>query len=126
MNAPENDASLESRDRTDTEDVSQSALEAVPSRFLNKSFQDLISDPGESPAASQRYEIGPEIGVGGIGNVFRVFDSHSQRSLALKTLQRRYIQDQAAVSRFMREGLLTFTLQHHCIPPFYDHVNLDD
>lgn len=126
MNDPENDASLESRDRSDTEDLSQSAIDAVPSQFLNRSFQDLISESGNAAEASQRYQMGPEIGVGGIGNVFRVFDSHSQRPLALKTLQRRYLQDPAAVSRFMREGLLTGTLQHPGIPPVYDHGKLDD
>lgn len=104
----------------------QSLLGAVPSEFLNTNFQNLLGHENESQPSSPRYRIGPSIGLGGIGEVFRVFDTVGQRSLALKTIHRRFLTDESAVNRFHREGLLTGTLQHPGIPPVYDHGTLDD
>ncbi|MCA9137886.1 MAG: tetratricopeptide repeat protein [Planctomycetales bacterium] len=104
----------------------QSLLGAVPSGFLNTNFQNLLDLDKKAEPSSPRYHIGPSIGVGGIGEVYRVFDTFGQRSLALKTIHRRFLSDESAISRFRREGLLTGTLQHPGIPPVYDHGTLDD
>lgn len=102
----------------------QSVLGAVPSQFLNTSFPSLLSDTGAP--SSPRYQIGESIGSGGIGDVYRVYDRMGQRHLALKTLQRKFHRNGAAIDRFHREGLLTGTLQHPGIPPVYDHGTLED
>ncbi|WP_419580698.1 protein kinase domain-containing protein [Stieleria magnilauensis] len=102
----------------------QSVLDAVPSQFLNTSFPSLLSDTGLP--SSPRYQIGESIGSGGIGDVYRVYDRMGQRHLALKTLQRKFHRNGAAIDRFHREGLLTGTLQHPGIPPVYDHGTLED
>lgn len=106
--------------------MNQSLLDAVPSGFLNVNFHDLLDDDGHVPPSSPRYEIGPSIGRGGIGEVYRVFDTFSRRPLALKTLHRRFLAIDGAIDRFHRECLLTGTLQHPGIPPVYDHGTLDD
>ncbi|WP_182868751.1 serine/threonine-protein kinase [Rhodopirellula sp. JC639] len=106
--------------------LDQSIVDAVPSHFLNTNFQSLLNLRNAAERSTPRYQIGPSIGLGGIGEVFRVFDRTGQRSLALKTLQRRFVGDQAAVVRFMREGLLTGTLQHPGVPPVYDQGRFDD
>ena len=107
-------------------EVDQEMLDAVPSGFLKGSFQDLLAQDDPGQPSSPRYEIGPSVGIGGIGEVYRVFDNFSQRPLALKTLQRKFLGDTSAINRFLREGLLTGTLQHPGIPPVYDHGRLDD
>ena len=109
-----------------SDELEPAADDSIPSGFLNTNFRDLIDTSDPALRSTPRYQIGESIGVGGIGQVFRVFDQFGGRSLALKTLQRQFIHDEAAVARFIREGLLTGTLQHPGIPPVYDHGKLDD
>ncbi|MEM9586575.1 MAG: protein kinase, partial [Planctomycetota bacterium] len=75
---------------------------------------------------SSRYEFREQVGHGGVGSVWRVFDRHSQRPLAIKVLHDRFRLDAAANKRLHREALLTGSLQHPGVPPVHDHGQLDD
>jgi serine/threonine protein kinase len=85
-------------------------------------------DQGDNDAAprSTRYEFLEQVGSGGVSTVWRVFDSHGRRSLAIKLLHERFRNDVNAQVRMQREALLTGSLQHPGIPPVYDHGCLDD
>ncbi len=77
------------------------------------------TEPEETWAAPERYELGEEIGVGGMGQVFEAFDTVLGRQVALKCV-RAGPEDEAAARRFEREMALTARLQHPSIIPIYD------
>lgn len=97
----------------------QAALEAF--RLLQNSQ----AAPSPTGTLSTRYHFQHQIGQGGIGTVWRVFDRQSQRPLAIKLLHRGLSREPAAISRLLREALLTGALQHPGVPPIYDHGHLD-
>ena len=107
-------------------EIEFAGLNLVPTGFLNDNLNQLADSPSSTRPSSQRYQIGQSIGSGGIGEVWRVYDLATQRSLALKTLHRNLQNDSSAIDRFEREGLLTGTLQHPGIPPIYDRGRLED
>ena len=72
-----------------------------------------------------RYELEKQVGTGGIGVVWRVYDLQSERPLAIKLLHLELRQNEHANSRLLREALLTGKLQHPGIPPVYDHGEFD-
>ncbi len=80
----------------------------------------------DSLPRSARYEFLEQVGSGGVSTVWRVFDSHGRRPLAIKLLHKRFRKDASAEVRMQREALLTGSLQHPGIPPVYDHGRLDD
>lgn len=82
-----------------------------------------VASPQEEP--STRYRFESQVGQGGIGKVWRVYDRESQRKLAIKVLRSDFGRHPQAVARLLREALLTGVLQHPGIPPVYDHGYLD-
>lgn len=72
-----------------------------------------------------RYQFIEQVGRGGIGEIWRVYDGHSKRVLAIKLLREPFRTHQAAVERLRREAVLTGSLQHPGIPPVYEHGQLD-
>ncbi|MDM4014181.1 serine/threonine-protein kinase [Roseiconus lacunae] len=83
-----------------------------------------ISGP-KSPT-SDRYHFIEKVGSGGNGDVWRVYDQISQRTLAVKLLRHRRELDRNADARIEREALVTGKLQHPGIPPIYDRGRLAD
>ena len=73
-----------------------------------------------------RYQKLDDIGSGGIGFVWRVFDRRAQRTLAVKTLRAEFRNDRHANIRLEREAILTGGLQHPGVPPVHDHGRLAD
>lgn len=90
---------------------------------LNRETGTGCSMPGELPT---RYQKIKEIGSGGIGSVWQVFDDRSQRPLAIKTLRSKFRHDRQANIRLEREAVLTGVLQHPGVPPVHDHGQLSD
>ncbi len=71
---------------------------------------------GVPPSLPERYRPIERVGVGGIGEVWRVVDENLNRDLAVKVLRPdRRTPDHAA--RLVREALLTGRLQHPGVPP---------
>lgn len=100
-------------------EVRQAAIDAF------RSLQRSRLDDSPMAALSTRYRFENRIGRGGIGTVWRVFDRQSQRPLAIKLLHSKYNSEPAAISRLLREALLTGVLQHPGVPPVYDHGQLN-
>lgn len=69
------------------------------------------------PADPGRYEILAEHGRGGLGRVYRAHDKQLGRDVALKELLKPSLRAEA---RFLREALITASLEHPGIVPVHD------
>ena len=76
-----------------------------------------LGKPDVTPEADRRYDAVKELGVGGMGRVDLVSDSHLHRSIARKALLTRSPQLEA---RFLREARITAQLEHPGIIPIYE------
>jgi serine/threonine protein kinase len=65
------------------------------------------------------YEILAQIGVGGMGEVYRARDMRLKRDVALKVLPDSFAQDTDRLARFQREAELLATLNHPNIAGIY-------
>lgn len=68
-------------------------------------------------ALAARYRIDGVLGTGGMGTVYRAFDTELSRPVALKTLRR---VEEAYIERFRREGRAMARLSHPGIVTVYD------
>ena len=67
-----------------------------------------------------RYEIGPELGRGGMAKVFRATDNVLGRPVAVKVLAPQYAEDPSFVDRFRREAQAAARLNHPNVVGVYD------
>lgn len=67
-----------------------------------------------------RYQIVGELGKGSMGLVYRAYDPHLGRPVALKVLRQDRITSEAFVIRFLREGKAIGRLSHPNIVSIYD------
>ncbi|HEX8847521.1 MAG TPA: protein kinase [Pyrinomonadaceae bacterium] len=73
---------------------------------------DLPSDPLVGMALDDKYRLDSCIGVGGMGTVYRATHLLIDRPVAVKVLNPRYVEDEAAQVRFRREARAAGRLQH--------------
>ncbi|HEY7185880.1 MAG TPA: protein kinase [Vicinamibacterales bacterium] len=71
------------------------------------------------------YEIGPLIGSGGMGHVYRAHDSKLGRAVALKILPHHFADDAERRARFEREAKLLASLNHPHIGAIYGFEDRD-
>lgn len=86
---------------------------------------DVVPDPedwslDDPPPPSKRYRFVALAGRGGIGRVWRVFDEHLRREVALKELRPDRLGTDSIRVRFLREARLTATLSHPGIVPILE------
>jgi eukaryotic-like serine/threonine-protein kinase len=72
------------------------------------------------------YEVGPLIGSGGMGEVYRAHDSKLGRAVALKILPQEFARDADRRARFEREAKLLASLNHPHIGAIYGFEDRDD
>src|SRR5262245_47968305 len=65
------------------------------------------------------YEITGQIGVGGMGEVYRARDARLARDVALKVLPDRFAADPERLARFQREAQILAVLNHPNIAGIY-------
>jgi serine/threonine protein kinase len=73
-----------------------------------------------------RYTLKTVLGRGGMGIVWRAFDEHLERDVALKFLPELIVLDHAALDELKRETKRNLELTHHNIVRIYDFVHEDN
>ena len=71
-----------------------------------------MSSPSLSGRRLGAYEVGPLIGAGGMGEVYRARDSKLNRDVAIKTLLPAVASDAERLARFRREAQVLASLNH--------------
>lgn len=85
---------------------------------------DLQQQPVPDPPPG--FTLLDEVGRGGMGIVYRAHDQAFDREIALKFLQKRYLNHRIQTSRFMEEARITGQLQHPGIPAVHQTGKLPD
>lgn len=75
---------------------------------------------GPGTELGERYELGHQIGTGGMATVYVAYDTVLDREVAVKVLAERFAADQAFVERFRREASAAAGLNHPNIVAVYD------
>src|SRR5688500_4185274 len=71
------------------------------------------------------YQITAQIGMGGMGEVYRARDSKLQRDVAIKVLPEAFAQDADRLARFQREAEVLASLNHPHIAAIYGLEDAD-
>jgi beta-lactam-binding protein with PASTA domain/tRNA A-37 threonylcarbamoyl transferase component Bud32 len=74
---------------------------------------------------NDRYELGRQLGAGGMARVYLAHDRLLDREVAVKVLAERYSADPAFVERFRREASAAAGLNHPNIVSVYDRGQVD-
>lgn len=69
-------------------------------------------DPDLTGRSLSHYRVTEKIGEGGMGKVYRAFDDHLQRDVAIKLLPSGALADESARKRFRKEALALSRLNH--------------
>ncbi len=72
-----------------------------------------------------RYRIQEQIGEGAMADVYRAYDPHIDRALAVKVLKAEYRQDREYAIRFLREARAAGALSHPGIVTIFDVGEVD-
>src|SRR5262245_33195675 len=75
-----------------------------------------------APSADARYERLDTCGQGGMGRIWVARDKAMERDIALKELHYEYIDNPAALARFLKEARITGQLEHPGVVPVYEVV----
>ena len=75
------------------------------------------SSPSMPPTTYGRYRVDARIGSGGMGDVFRGFDTRLDRPVALKVMRAALAERPTGVTRFHREARAASALNHPHIAP---------
>ncbi|HEV8368281.1 MAG TPA: protein kinase [Pyrinomonadaceae bacterium] len=87
--------------------VDQTALQADPTIAGDNSFDPLIGH-----TLDEKYQLEQRLGIGGMGTVYRARHLLIDRAVAVKVLNQRLFEDEAARLRFHREAKAAGRLQH--------------
>jgi serine/threonine-protein kinase len=82
--------------------------------------------PIEQRTIGGRYVVGPLLGKGGMGQVFRCWDRALERAVAVKLLAKHLLDDERSRSRFLAEASLTAGLEHPGIVPVHDRGETEE
>ena len=77
------------------------------------------------PVEFGRYELHDLLGRGGMGEVYRAYDTVRDRTVALKLLPRHLAEDESFKTRFRRESQMAARLHEPHIIPIHDFGEID-
>src|SRR5215470_17430207 len=72
-----------------------------------------------------RYRVEEQIGAGGMGVVYRVYDQKLERELAIKVIAPGALNDEAARKRFRNEARVLSRLNHPAIQIIHDFETIE-
>jgi serine/threonine-protein kinase len=72
------------------------------------------------------YKVKSLLGAGGMGAVYRAWDSRLKRDVAIKALPAEFSRDADRVARFQREAEIVASLNHPHISAIYDVASFDE
>ena len=81
---------------------------------------------GEGVVIAGRYELGSQLGIGGMGVVWRGRDRRLARAVAVKVLSQSSVGSEVARTRLIREARAAAALEHEGIIRVYDVGETDD
>ena len=84
-----------------------------------------MAEIGEGTVLGQ-YELRALIGRGGMGEVWRAYDSRREREVALKLMSGELATDDEFAARFRRESRMTARLSSVHVIPIHDFGEIDD
>jgi serine/threonine-protein kinase len=67
-----------------------------------------------------RFDIRRSLGAGGMGEIFEAYDTDLQRTVAIKVLASKHIEDETMKQRFLREARMASQLNHPNIATIYE------
>ena len=87
-------------------------------RYINRDLLQKSPFLNELRNSEERYEIGEEIGRGGMKRIEKAIDRFTNRTVAMASIKS--IENNEDIENFLREARLTASLQHQNIIPVYD------
>jgi serine/threonine protein kinase len=91
--------------------------------LADRTVAHLQSLPADAPTPADRYDLGEQIGRGGMGVVFRATDRELEREVAVKVL---HAHAPGAAARLLQEARILGQLEHPGILPVHDVATLPD
>ena len=115
---------LGDRRRTAAGDGRLNYSEAMGGPLAAERFED--EPTAEGVVIAGRYELGSQLGVGGMGVVWRGRDRRLARAVAVKVLSKPSVGSEIARTRLIREARAAAALEHEGIIRVYDVGETDD
>jgi serine/threonine-protein kinase len=112
------------RHRTQARDGRLNYDEVMGGRLAAERFED--EPPAEGVVIADRYELGSQLGIGGMGVVWRGRDRRLARAVAVKVLSKSSVGSEVARTRLIREARAAAALEHEGIIRVYDVGETDD
>ncbi len=95
-----------------------SAEDARPS--FTKTLETTVKDFTRGTLFAERYEIIEELGIGGMGAVYRVYDTKVHEEVALKLIKPEIASDKKTIERFSNELKIARKIRHKNVCGMYD------
>jgi formylglycine-generating enzyme required for sulfatase activity/serine/threonine protein kinase len=109
---------------------SRSPTDPLPHAYFTEGAPVELVEEEEIPLAidaeDARYDLGTELGRGGMGVVLAAMDRRMRRTVAIKMLKQDVRADRAYRRRFVHEAQITCQLEHPSIIPIHDLGILGD
>ena len=96
------------------------ANRGTPGRQRDKSATDRLDEAFAATIAG-RYEVVSTLGEGGMGAVYRAYDTRLDRPVAIKTIRPEHLASRQASQRFFREARALARLNHPNVLTLYDY-----
>ena len=94
------------------------SFEKIPSR--TETFEAPIQELTTGSTFADRYQIIEELGKGGMGKVYKVFDKEIEAKMALKLIKSEVSADRTTIERFRNELKIARDISHKNICRMYD------
>jgi len=111
-------------DNTDTARFCSNCATPLPLEDAQVSFTKTMETPVEKLTRgvlfANRYEIIEELGIGGMGAVYRVYDTKTEEEIALKLIRPEIAADKKTIDRFRSELTTARRIAHRNVCKMYD------